>query len=718
MTLAANLARLPPEIVTHIVALAGARVCAVLQHLPALRSIILATFRSGWRSKAGEHDALHTFMEHRWGAGVTELIAWDAATIRVLRPKLWRAVTISASAVQKQWRHDSVPKQTLAALVYNLIAAGDEVDWLVQWCCTRSRRFAIWLGDECLQRGGDVDQLRQLCKQTGTYIDERFLAVQSLAGAAEHGRLDVIRHFDSVYPELVQESKEPLRRAATAGHLETVQYLCSRSVCYEFPEVASYAACANHAHIVEWIYDQHPCRQWIDTPMSLAQHGYLALLKRMWRNGHAMDGLPDLCMVAESAAKGNQLAVLEWLHQINPAVCRTNIIRKTMHAIERATVEWICDHAVDEPTEATAWALICCRCVDIVKWMVDKYPRCRSPALITEALSHGLLDLAQWLAKYQQTTVQEGRLTSMQMRNLNLSDYSLLRWIDQHAKYDLNSTVRRIVIEQMNLGCLQLLCARYPSLPLRVYDFTRACWTGNLPMAKWIYRQLDSDITSTEPFNVAAAMGRMDIVQWLHYETAVPCSAEAMDGAAQQARLDIVQFLHDHRTEGCTTEAMDRAACHGHHEVMLWLHANRTEGCTPQAMTWAARSGLLQMVQWLYQHYPHTLTPQVMDQAAENGWLDIVQHLHTHCGGECTVEAMGGAAEQGLLDVVAWLHRNRSEGCTEQSIQRAAMAGYLSVIQFLHANGYPMRSVWSRFAEMPPDIKLWLGPPDDGLDID
>ncbi|KAG6954189.1 hypothetical protein JG688_00012480 [Phytophthora aleatoria] len=53
----------------------------------------------------------------------------------------------------------------------------------------------------------------------------------------------------------------------------------------------------------------------------------------------------------------------------------------------------------------------------------------------------------------------------------------------------------------------------------------------------------------------------------------------AMDLAAEMGHLKVVKWLHENRTKGCTVAAMTYAAERGNLEVVQWLRKNRDEGC-------------------------------------------------------------------------------------------------------------------------------------------
>ncbi|OWZ11176.1 hypothetical protein PHMEG_00015844, partial [Phytophthora megakarya] len=115
--------------------------------------------------------------------------------------------------------------------------------------------------------------------------------------------------------------------------------------------------------------------------------------------------------------------------------------------------------------------------------------------------------------------------------------------------------------------------------------------------------------------------GHLNIVKWLHEDSSVGCTKQAMDRAACNDHLEVVK-LHVHRTEGCTTNALDGAAQNGISGFQV-VHAHRREGCTTRAMTLAANDGHRRVVQWLYKHRSEDLTFSAVHNAARGQHFEL-----------------------------------------------------------------------------------------------
>ncbi|CAK4574294.1 unnamed protein product [Aphanomyces euteiches] len=198
-----------------------------------------------------------------------------------------------------------------------------------------------------------------------------------------------------------------------------------------------------------------------------------------------------------------------------------------------------------------------------------------------------------------------------------------------------------------------------------------AAWMGSLHVLKYLH---DHSLGDFKPgtMDLAAHQGHMHILRFLHENRSEGCSGNAMVSAAWQGHLDVVQFLHTERHEGCTTAGMDEAASHGHLEIVEFLHKYRREGCTTRAM----------------------------DSASAKGHLDVVKFLHFNRREGCTTKAMDGAACAGHLDVVQFLHFNRTEGCTNRAVEAAAECNRNEVVDFLlqhRTEGYDPTNMYAFF---------------------
>lgn len=178
--------------------------------------------------------------------------------------------------------------------------------------------------------------------------------------------------------------------------------------------------------------------------------------------------------------------------------------------------------------------------------------------------------------------------------------------------------------------------------------------------------------------------GDLALIEWMH-DHDIAFFSDVMDVAASVGRLDIVRFLHTHRTEGCTKMAMSDAVAKGRLEVVQFLHEHRTEGCTSRSVNTAAQHGHLACIQYLHEHNVSGFTQWTMHEAAVAGQLAVVQFLHAHRTDGCRAMTLIEAARQRRDDVVAFLceHRPMDEALRKQLIETAQQEELTHLMQCL-----------------------------------
>ncbi|KAL7746469.1 hypothetical protein RI367_008224 [Sorochytrium milnesiophthora] len=720
---------LPAEIATHIAALCGVRVCAVLRYLPALQLILRAYKRGRNRSTAHEQTAIEVLLRHKWSAGVQAVL--DAGIYRMLDcdEELWRGIKLTPASIRQLWRTPNIARHRLATVVYTLIEASEDgAEELLQWCASRSRLFCLHLGTELLRRGGSLDSLRSLCRKTGIYLDDRQLAQDFLNDAAAMGHVETVRYFAKISPELVIESSAPLESAAASGCLEIVQLLtepalAARTQLRSLGHALFRAAAGNHLGAFQWLYERCPFAMPMHAITMLAHHGQLDILQRLWQDEAGLRCSNLLNQVTKGALEGNQTEVLAWLleHQRQASVpgWEIELIYHNPTRVTASTAQWAAQHCGDHQVRRQFTLSAEKNQRTVVEWIVQNRPACSFPSAIDDAISRGHLELAEWLFMQLNDPLSPSthRLPVEKTYWLAATGcLTELQWIDQHLGFDANQALLLQAIGSGHVDLVAWLLRTRPHLKIDENAFAYACQAGHLPMVQWAYPRWETLNKQCNALDIAAGTGCLELVQWLHFHTDLSCTTAAMDKAASMGRLDLLQFLHTHRSEGCSSQAMVDAAAGGHIDVLSWLRDNCAPECIPDTMHAAIDVGLPAVVRWLYQHYPHVVTSEAMDLAAGAGRLDIVQLLHAECGATCTTGAMDRAASAGHLDTIRWLHTHRSEGCTSDAMLDAVENDLLSIVRFLAESGYPICSP-DVFCECSPYMMEGIGPRDNGEEI-
>jgi hypothetical protein len=158
-------------------------------------------------------------------------------------------------------------------------------------------------------------------------------------------------------------------------------------------------------------------------------------------------------------------------------------------------------------------------------------------------------------------------------------------------------------------------------------------------------------------FNVAAAQGDNEVIEFLRKRVGVLWGDEAVEEAVMGGHLATVVFLRSFRPQKARPICMEYAAIRGDLEMLKYL-------CDDNCERGLNRVG-------------------VMDAAAAAGHLEIVRFVHETNLGQCTSNAMREAAARGYLDIVQFLLENRTEGGEQLAIYEASARNHLRVVRFL-----------------------------------
>ena len=79
-------------------------------------------------------------------------------------------------------------------------------------------------------------------------------------------------------------------------------------------------------------------------------------------------------------------------------------------------------------------------------------------------------------------------------------------------------------------------------------------------------------VYDSEIFNYAAQYGYIDMVKWLHINSPVPFTVNAIDRAVEGGHLDVVKFLCENRNEGFTKHAFITAVKHKRQDIISYLY--------------------------------------------------------------------------------------------------------------------------------------------------
>ncbi|KAG7383924.1 hypothetical protein PHYPSEUDO_003217 [Phytophthora pseudosyringae] len=155
----------------------------------------------------------------------------------------------------------------------------------------------------------------------------------------------------------------------------------------------------------------------------------------------------------------------------------------------------------------------------------------------------------------------------------------------------------------------------------------------------------------------------------------------------RQRRLQHRVVQRYRRSRPLTVRAMDGAAALGKLELVQWLHSNRPEGCSSAAFNTAAANRHLNVLEWLYEFYPQVANPaEEIVKAAECVHVEVIRFLRPKVRREQMASALEAAAANGHVPVLATLLERPYSMRT--SLLAAAGNGQAQVVQYLLERGY------------------------------
>ncbi|KAL7749465.1 hypothetical protein RI367_005019 [Sorochytrium milnesiophthora] len=531
-SLSKQLARLPQELVDIIVVFAGPEACVATRNPTLLRQLLAGYKTSSNYSTAYERRLLTALLDDGWSDGLRMFIDLDVRDeLNVaLKQWCWDKVTLPVASLKKLGLQGRVE---CAVLTYNLWASGATGDDVSEWLS----RHAQILGAQLIKHGASLQRLRNVCQQTGFYIDDCHLAKTFLPDAARHSRIDLVRQFDSICPEILQEHDSALEAAGSGGSLDVVQFICTKRLLQPLLRIVFDSACmSGHETVARWLNER--------TPMAID------------------------CMQALHLVRGNCVDLLQW-HAHN-----------AIDALSLEALQWYFDQGMERNSKRLlCMAAAAGRTDVVVEWMSNTMPECYTAQAVAKALGAGHLELAQWMATKFATPLSDCRPSPDELYGMVINGrLDVIQWIDRHCGgIACNERLFSAAVQSRNLGIVQLLHLRHPSVVLTSNMMEEACKGGNLALLQWTYGRIAPADRSVHSFHRAAAYGHLSLLQWLFSSTELVCPHYAINGAVDKGLLEIVRFLRDNGIERCSREALSRAATRGHIEMVDLLYDSHRE---------------------------------------------------------------------------------------------------------------------------------------------
>ncbi|KAL7747572.1 hypothetical protein RI367_007013 [Sorochytrium milnesiophthora] len=548
-TLRAQLARLPLELVDFIVEWAGVKECA-------LRGVLTRYIRAGNYSATYERQTLIEFDLYAFFGDVTDLPGIIVSNEATKRLTTWSG----------EWH------TLCAALLYNRITLGVPVDDLLAWFAQRLPTFAVYVGHVLIRQRGSIEQLRDVCIKLGNYVDDRYLAKDFMAIAAQHRRADMVRYFDAQYPEWAADHRTVVEQAARGGSVDIVRYLRERAPHLLECNLLAAAARAGQEAVVRFVYELRPGYVTVDVAVHLVRHGMPQLLQLMYEQKH-------LSLLYQHRAPGERL----------------QLAREAMMSDQLPVLQWLCS------------------CDNLAEWLAEKlgvslHSYGPHPDHINGFALRADIKVVRWIDQHSHLRCDDQSLLSaVRGRHLDLAKLIVARHPD--AKF-----TEEVLVTACQSGNLALVKWAYGNLPATIRPASAIDWaakTGHMKIVEWLHCT-----TSLPATHVAMDMkdaltkqpcpqlvkGRLEVLEFLLKHRLLVCTPHVITAAAQNVSVHTVQWLLSRYADHLTSLAIDLAVEWSNIHVVRFFHSLPGAPFTTNAMDWAIMSGDLDLVRWLHQN--------------------------------------------------------------------------------------------------------------------
>ncbi|EFA84826.1 hypothetical protein PPL_01819 [Heterostelium album PN500] len=275
-----------------------------------------------------------------------------------------------------------------------------------------------------------------------------------------------------------------------------------------------------------------------------------------------------------------------------------------------------------------------------------------------------------------------------------------VKFILEHGNIRIGWIAFTNSIRTGDLEFVKYLLAKLPPREFRLHSVDIAADLGYLHIVTYLYEQFKmvhpDAISISNAIEYASSNGHLEVIKWIHNNTTLGCSHQAMDMAAKNNHLHVLQWLFENRAEGCSKKALINALSNNNIEVSKWLHANCTTHSEVMEVHEVIKNDHLEAFQFLHAiRLTKNLDIDNKDLQLVCRWgsIRILKYIHSYYKDNqhnqssnntvFTSNLIDIAAEEGWIEVVRFLLDNRTEGFNQQALNNAAFKGHLSVLQLL-----------------------------------
>ncbi|EFA75795.1 hypothetical protein PPL_10850 [Heterostelium album PN500] len=391
----------------------------------------------------------------------------------------------------------------------------------------------------------------------------------------------------------------------------------------------------------------------------------------------------------KTAAKLENLDVIEFLHQsLSNEIDYNSILEAKVVGSKIKVIEFLhknVDHwfvskgkaLMDNARDLT---------LEVVRFLHENRSEGCSSEAIDEAARWNKLDILKFL-HYNRTEGCTHNAKYFAALNANMD---ILMFLYENRTEDCppNTASMTTCTGKASVTLLKYLLDNDPNQKLSENDIDGAARSGNVDVVRYLHENTTVRCT-TDAMNNGAIDGHYEIVKFLNENRSEGCTSEAMDFAAY-GYLDVVKYLHENRTEGCSEQAMLSASTRGHLEILKFLQENRTEGCSQSILDDTMRYGQFETFRYLLEKRPYlTYSPSAMDNAARCKDTTALQWFKDNTTLRVTIDAYRHAIDQANLPIVKWIHENTSQAIPASALEEAINCKKrdLAIIKYLLDNG-------------------------------
>ena len=266
----------------------------------------------------------------------------------------------------------------------------------------------------------DIDAAKMLVQ-----VFDWVIITKAVVCAAAHGQVPFLRWLNASNSVVCWGGNE-MRKAARAGHLETLKWLQENTVCLKPQRLLDLAARHHSPEILRWVMTSRGETPVLDDLICAAHRGCLSNLKILF---NLMPCAPRINVMG--AVAGGHLDVAIWLKQ-NGGIFTNDVIDVAAENGHLHMVQFLYAHKLGECSTRAMEMAAYNGHLHLVKWIVANQPSKLCRRGMVGAFAGGHLKIARWLRENSHA-IWSGRLVDVAAQFLHRDGVA---WVVQHFPND------------------------------------------------------------------------------------------------------------------------------------------------------------------------------------------------------------------------------------------------------------------------------------------